>query len=216
MVTFRINIHGRRRRPGGIPRFWIDELRISLVILIPLMILLLLGVGFAYIKASASLDRDIRMNRPRKNYLLDQLNKVQEDLKKAGKRRDLLSKQKRNGVEWSGKLVALSKKTHDDLWLTDLRIRKTTKGEKASKRTEEETYLTIKGFGEINAGREPLNTIAQVISSLNSLESFQGDFDPARLVYTRISGKKDRVLIEFEISSKLKAGAGANGRRDSK
>jgi hypothetical protein len=104
----------------------------------------------------------------------------------------------------------------DDLWLSDLSIKTTEKRKKGSREVEEETLLTIKGVTVPVPGQEPLDSIAHLISSLNNLGSFRRDFEPATLVYTHLSRKKKRELMEFEISSKLRGEPKTNGGKTSK
>ena len=215
-MRFQINIYKPGRKPKKVPKPKEEERRISVAILIPLMFLLLLGISFAYMKASSSLDRRMQMNRRQKTYLSGQLNQVERDLEKAAEERGLISKLRVKRVEWSQKLVDLSEIMPGDLWLTDLSIKTIEKKKRGSKEIEEETYLTIKGVTVPVLGREPLDSIAHLISSLNRLDSFQRDFDPATFVYTRLSREKDRELMEFEISSKLKDGPGVSGEKASR
>jgi len=214
-VKFQINIYRPGKKPKKVPKPKGEERRISVVIIIPLLFLLLLGISFAYMKASSSLDRKMQMNRRQKTYLSGQLKQVEEDLKKAAEERGLISKLQVKRVEWSQKLMDLSKIIPDDLWFTDLSIKTIEKRKRGSKEVEEETYLTVKGVTVPVPGREPLHNIAQLISSLNSSDSFQRDFEPATLVYTHLSREKDRELMEFEISSKLKDGPGVRREKAS-
>ena len=210
-MRFQINIFKPGERPKRVPKPKGEEKRISVAILIPLMILLLLGITFAYLEVfSPSLVRKIKMNSSRKIYLIGQLNQGEKDLEKLTEELGLISTLQVKRVEWSRKLVDLSKKMPDDLWLTDLSIKTIEKKKKGSRQVEEETYLTIKGVTVPRPGREPLNSIAQLILSLSSLDSFQQDFKPATLVYTHLSREKDREFMEFEISSKLKDGSGVS------
>ena len=214
-MRFQINIYRPGKKPKKVPRPREEERRISVAVLIPLLFLLLLGISFAYMKASASLDRRMRMNRHEKTYLIGQLKQKEEELKKAAEERGLISKLQIKRVEWSQKLLDLGKVTPADLWLTDLSIKTIEKRKRGSREVEEETYLTIKGVTVPIPGREPLNSIAQLISSLNRLDSFGRDFEPATLVYTHLSREKDRELMEFEISSKLKGGPGVRKEKAS-
>lgn len=184
-----------------------------MAILIPLMFLLLLGIIYAYMKASSSLDRSMQMNRRQKGYLSGQLEQAKEELKKAMEERGLISKLQVKRIEWSQKLADLGKIMPDDLWLTDLSIKTTEKRKKGSKEIEEESSLVIKGATvPVRA-----DSIRQLISSLNSLDSFQRDFEPATLVkYSHLSRGKERELMEFEISAKLKGVPGASGGKASK
>jgi len=97
-----------------------------------------------------------------------------------------------------------------------LSIKTTEKKKRGSKEVEEETYLTIKGVTVPVPGRESLDSIARLILSLNGSDSFKQDFEPAKLVYTRLSRKRKRELMEFEISSKLKNGPGVSGEKASR
>ncbi|UCD72178.1 MAG: hypothetical protein JSW70_04050 [Syntrophobacterales bacterium] len=205
-MRFQINIYKPGRRPKKVPKLKGEEKHISVAILIPLIILMFLGISFAYMKASSSLDRRLHMNRSKKIYLSGQLSQVEKDLETAAEERGLISKLRVKRVEWVRKLMDISRIMPDDLWLTDLSIKTTEKKKKGSREAEEEIYLTIKGVTVPIPGREPLDSIANLISSLNRLDSFQRDFDAATLVYTHLSRKKDRELMEFEISSKLKGG----------
>jgi hypothetical protein len=215
-VRFQINIYRPGKKPKKVPRPKEEERRISVAVLIPLLFLLLLGISFAYMKASAALDRRMQENRHQKVYLGGQLKQVEGDLKKAAEELRLISKLQIKRVEWSGKLMDLSKITPDDLWLTDLSIKTIEKPRKrGSKEVEEETYLIVKGVTVPVPGREPLHSIARLISKLNSLDSFGRDFEPATLVYTNRSREKDRELMEFEISSKLKGGPGVRKEKAS-
>jgi hypothetical protein len=168
------------------------------------MILLLLGISFAYMRASTSLERKLRMNRRQKTYLLGQLIQAERDLTKAAEERKLISTLQVKRVEWFQKLVDLSDIMPDDLWLHSLLIKTAKKQKRGSKEVEEEIYLTIKGVTVSVLGRQLLDDIAKLISSLNNLESFQRDFDPATLVTYQLSRERDRELMEFETSSKLK------------
>jgi Tfp pilus assembly protein PilN len=215
-VRFQINIYRPGRGPKKVPKPKGEERRISIAILIPLMVFLLLGTIFVYMKASSSLDRKIKMNRTQRIYLSGQLTQVERDLEKATEERGLISKLQVKKVEWSQKLMDLSKIMPDDLWLTDLSIKTTEKRKKGSREVEEETYLTIKGVTVPLRGREPLNSIAHLISSLNSLDSYQRDFNAATLVYTHLSREKDREFMEFEISSKFKDGLGMSREKASR
>jgi len=214
-VKFQINIYRPGKKPKKVPKPKGEERRISVVIIIPLLFLLLLGISFAYMKASSSLDRKMQMNRRQKAYLSGQRKQVEEDLKKAAEELRLISKLQIKRVEWSQKLMDLSKIIPDDLWLTDLSIKTTEKRKKGSREVEEETYLTVKGVTVPIPGREPLHSIARLISKLNSLDSFRRDFEPATLVYTHLSREKERELMEFEISSKLKGGPGVRREKAS-
>jgi len=180
------------------------------------MAFLLLGTIFFYVKLSSSLDRKIKMHRTQRVYLSGQLSQVERDLEKATEERGLISKLQVKKVEWSQKLMDLSKIMPDDLWLTNLSIKTTEKRKKGSRDVEEETYLTIKGVTVPMPGREPLDSIAHLISSLNSLDSYQRDFNAATLVYTHLSREKDREFMEFEISSKLKDGLGMSREKASR
>lgn len=211
MVRFQINIYRPGRKPKKLPRPKGEERRISIAIVIPLLVLLLLGISFVYLKASSSLDRRFQMNRSEKAYLTGQLNKAEKDLEKATEERSLISTLQVKRVEWFPKLVDLSTIVPEDLWLTDLSIKTTKKQKTGSKEIEEEIHLIIKGVTVSVLGRQPLDSIGKLITSLNSLESFQRDFDPATLVTYQLSRKKDRELMEFEISSKLKERPGIRG-----
>lgn len=182
-----------------------EERRLSIAILIPLMILLLLVISFAHMEVfSPSLDRTIRMNRARKIYLDGQLSQAERDLEKFSNETELLSKLHVKRVLWSRKLVDLTRVVPDDLWLTDLSIKTIDKKKmKASKQVEKETYLTIKGITLPIPGREPLDSIAQLILALNASKPFNQDFEPVKLVYTHLSREKDRDIMEFELSSRL-------------
>ena len=214
-MRFQINIFRPGKKPKKVPRPKEEERRISVAILIPMLFLLLLGISFAYMKASAALDRRMQWNRRQKVYLGGQLKQVEEDLKKAAEELGLISKLQIKRVEWSGKLEDLGKITPDDLWLTDLSIKTIEKRKRGSREVQEETYLTVKGVTVPMPGREPLNSIARLISGLNSLDSFGRDFEPATLVYTNRSREKEREFMEFEISSKLKGGPGVRKEKAS-
>jgi hypothetical protein len=216
-MRFQINIYRPGKKPKKVPKPRGEERRISVAILIPLMFLLLLGISFAYMRASSSLDRRMHMNRRQKTYLYGQLKEVESDLEKAAEERGLISKLRVRRVEWFPKLMDLSKIMPDDLWLTDLSVKTTEKRKKGSREVEKETYLIIKGATVPVLGQERADSIAQLISSLNSLDSFQRDFDTANLVnYTHLSRGKERKLMEFEISAKLKGVPGASGGKASK
>ncbi len=203
-MRFQINIYRPGRKPKRVPKPTGEERRISIAILIPLMFLLLLGISFAYMRVSTSLDRKMQMNRRQKTYLLGQRSQAERDLTKAVEEQGLISTLQVKRVEWFQKLLDLSTIVPEDLWLTDLSIKTTKKHKTGSKEVEEEIHLIIKGVTVSVLGRQPLNSIGKLITSLNSLESFQRDFDPATLVTYQLSRKKDRELMEFEISSKLK------------
>jgi Tfp pilus assembly protein PilN len=212
-VRFQINIYRPGKRPKRVPKPEGEERRISIGILIPLMILLLLGVGYMYIWASSSLDRKIRMNRSQKIYLSGQLSQAEKDMEKASNEAKLLSSLRGKRVSWSRKLMDLSDIMPDDLWLTDLSIKTVEKREKGSKEVQVETHLTIKGVVVPIPGREPLDSIAQLIFSLNSLDSFKRDFEPVKLGFTQLSREKEREIMEFELSSKRKeSGVGGGGK----
>lgn len=215
-MRFQINIYRPGKKPKKVPKPKGEERRISVAILIPLMFLLLLGIAFAYVKTSASLDRRMQMNRRQKDYLSGQLKEVESDLRKAAEERGLISKLQVKRVEWNQKLMDLSKTMPDDLWLTDLSIKTTEKRKKGSREVEEETHLIIKGVTVPMEGQGRLDSIARLISSLNNLDSFQRDFEAATLVYTHLSRGKERDLMEFEISSKLKGKPKASGGKTSK
>ncbi|MFB0506668.1 MAG: hypothetical protein ACETWT_08045 [Thermodesulfobacteriota bacterium] len=205
MVRFQINIYRPGRKPKKVPKPKGEERRISVAILIPLIVLLLLGISFAYIEVfSPSLDRKIQMNRARKIYLDGQLSQAERDLEKSSNEAELLSKLHVKRVLWSRKLADLSGVMPEDLWLTDLSIKTIEKRQKASKQVEKETYLTIKGVTLPIPGQEPLDSIAQLILALNGLKSFNQDFESVKLVYTHLSREKDRDIMEFELSSKLR------------
>jgi hypothetical protein len=210
-VRFQINIYRPGRKPKKVPKPTGEERRISVAILIPLIFLLLLGISFAYMRASTSLDRNIQMNRRQKTYWLGQRGQAERDLAKAVEERGLISTLQVKRVEWFPKLVDLSTIVPEDLWLTDLSIKTTKKQKTGSKEVEEEIHLIIKGVTVSVLGRQPLDSIGKLITSLNSLESFQRDFDPATLVTYQLSRKKGRELMEFEISSKLKERPGIRG-----
>ncbi len=204
-MRFQINIYRPGRKPKKVPKPKGEERRISIAILIPLMVLLLLGISFAYMEVfSPSLDRRIQMNRARKIYLNGQLSQVERDLEKSSNEAELLSKLHIKRVLWSHKLVDLSTVMPDDLWLTGLSIKTIEKRKKASKEIEKETYLIVKGVTLPMPGREPLDSIAQLILALNGSKSFNQDFEPVKLVYTHLSREKDRDIMEFELSSKLR------------
>ncbi len=217
-MRFQINIYRPGKKPKKVPKPRGEERRISVAILIPLMFLLLLGISFAYIKASSSLDRRMHMNRRQKTYLYGQFKQLEEELKKAKEERISISKLQVRRVEWSQKLRDLSEIMPDDLWLTDLSLKTVKKRKKGSREVEEEEiYLIIKGATVPVLGQERADSIAQLISSLNSLDSFQRDFEPATLVkYTHFSRGRRRELMEFEISAKLKGVPGASGGKASK
>jgi Tfp pilus assembly protein PilN len=215
-VRFQINIYRPGRGTKKVPKQKEEERRISIAILIPVMVFLLLGIIFFYMKLSSTLDRKIKMNRTQRIYLSGQLSQVERDLEKATEEQGLISQLQVKKVEWSQKLLDLSKIMPDNLWLTDLSIKTTEKRKKGSREVEEETYLTIKGVTVPMPGREPLDSIAHLISSLNSLDSYQRDFKAATLVYTHLSREKDRELMEFEISSKFKDGLGMSREKASR
>jgi Tfp pilus assembly protein PilN len=198
-MRYQINIYRPGRRPKRVPKPRAEERRISVAILIPLLILVLLGV------------RKIKMNSRQKAYLQGQLRQAEMDLEKFTKERGLISQLQVKRIEWFQKLLELSKIMPDDLWLTDLLIKTTKKQKKGAREVIEETKLTIEGVTVPEVGGKPLDSIAKLISSLNSLESFQRDFEPATLVRTHLSREKDRELMKFEISSKLKGEAGVSG-----
>jgi hypothetical protein len=211
-VKFQINIYRPGKKAKRVPKPKGEERRISITILIPLMFLLLLGVIYAYMKASSSLDRKMRMNRHEKVYLTGQLKQAEEELKKAMEERSLITKLQVKRIEWSQKLADLGKIMPDGLWLTDLSIKTTPKRKKGSKEVEQETSLIIKG------ATVPMRTdsIPQLISSLNKVESFQRDFESFTPVYTNLSRGKDRELMEFEIAARLKGGSDISGGKTSK
>ncbi|MFQ5842498.1 MAG: hypothetical protein ACE5I8_08685 [Thermodesulfobacteriota bacterium] len=203
-MRFQINIYRPGRKPKRAPMPKGEERRLSIAILIPLMILLLLVISFAHMEVfSPSLDRKIQMNRARKIYLNGQLSQVERDLEKFSNEAELLSKLHVKRILWSRKLVDLTRVMPDDLWLTDLSIKTIEKKMKASKQVEKETYLTIKGITLPIPGREPLDSIAQLILALNASKPFNQDFEPVKLVYTHLSREKDRDIMEFELSSRL-------------
>jgi Tfp pilus assembly protein PilN len=213
-LKFQINIYRPGRKPKKVPKPTGptgEERQISVAILIPLMFLLLLGIIFVYMRTSTSLDRKMQMNRSQKTYLLGQLSKAKKDLAKVVEELELISRLQVKRVEWVQKLMDLSEIVPDDLWLTDLSMKTTKKQKRGSREVEEEIYLVIKGVTVSVLGRQPLDSIAKLISSLNSLESFQRDFDPATLVTYQLSREKGRELMEFEISSKLKERPGIRG-----
>jgi Tfp pilus assembly protein PilN len=210
-MRYQINIYRPGRRPKRVPKPRAEERRISVAILVPLLILLLLGVSFAYMKASSTLDRKIKMNNRQKKYLQGQLKQAEMDLEKVTKERGLISQLRVKRIEWFQKLLGLSQIMPDDLWLTDLSIKTTKKQTKGAREVIEETKLTIEGVTVPEVGGTSLDSIAKLISSLNSLESFQRDFEPATLVRTHLSREKDRELMKFEISSNLKGEAEGSG-----
>ncbi len=214
-MTFEINMLKARKRKR-VPKPTGEERRISPAILVPLMVLLLVVVGFAYITSSSSLDQKIRINSRKKSYLADQLSKVEKDLEEARKELRGLSTFDMERVEWFGKLIGLSKKVPDDLWLTGLSVKTTKKRKSRSREVQQETHLIIKGASGFPRESQRLNRIAQLISSLNSLESFQRDFEPVTLVSTQLSRRKNREFLEFEISSKLKLRRRSSKREVSK
>ncbi len=213
-MKFQINIYRPGRKPKKVPRPTGptgEERQISIAILIPLMFLLLLGIIFAYMRASTSLDRKMQMNRREISYLRAQLEKQEDDLIKAREKLRLIERLQVKRVEWFQKLMDLSEIMPDDLWLTDLSMKTTKKQKKGSREVEEEIYLIIKGVTVSVLGRQPLDSIAKLISSLNNLESFQRDFDPATLVTYQLSRERGRELMEFETSSRLKEKPGIRG-----
>ena len=214
-MRFQINIYRPSKKLKKVPRPKAEgeERRVSVAILIPLMFLLLLGISYAYMKASSSLDQKMRMNRHERTYLTGQLKQAEEELKKAKEEWGLTSKLQVKRIEWSQKLADLGKIMPDDLWLTDLSIKTTEKRKKGSREIEQESSLVIKGATvPVRA-----DSIRQLISSLNTLDSFQRDFEPATLVkYTHLSRGKERELMEFEISAKLKGVSGPSGVKASK
>ncbi len=202
-MKFQINIYRPGRRPKQVPKPKGEERRISIAILIPLMILLLLGISFAYMRASSSLDRRVHMNRSQKIYLRGELSQMEKDLEKTTNENLFLDKLQVKRVLWAQKLEDLSKIMPEDIWLIDLSTKTIEKKERASKQVEKETYLTIKGATVPKPGREALDSIAQLILSLNSSKSFRQDFEPVNLVYTHLSKEKYREIMGFELSSKL-------------
>jgi deoxyribodipyrimidine photolyase len=212
-MRFQINIYRPGKKPKKVPKPKGEERRISVAILIPLMFLLLLGISFAYMRASSLSDQRMQMSRRQKTYLYAQLEQLEEGLKKAKEKRISIKKLQVRRVEWSQKLRDLSEIAPDDLWLTDLSIKTTEKRRKGSREVEQETHLTIKGATTVPVRAD---SIARLISSLNKVESFQRDFDPFKLVYTTRSRGKKRDLMEFEISAKLKGVPGASGGKAAK
>ena len=222
-MRFQINIYRPGRKPKKLPKPKGEERRISVAILIPLMVLLLVGIIFfpkwGYMDASSSLDRRVRMNRRNKIYLMDELTKVEKEKEKASNELKLLSSLRVKRVLWFRKLMDLSEIMPDDLWLTDLSIKTIEKKVKGSREVEAETYLTIKGVTDPSPGREPLDSIAQLILSLNDSDSFKQDFELftlARLSREKDRSKKGREIMEFELSSKLKDGYTGGGGKASK
>jgi len=188
-------------------------------IFIPLLILLLLGVTFAYVKASSSLDRKIRMNRSRMIYLSNQLDEVKMEKEKASNELKLLATLSGKRVLWSRKLEDLSKVVPDDLWLNQLSIRTVKKKKEDSKEIEEETHLSIKGITVPVPGRKPLDSVAKLYESLNNSKSFGQDFEPFTLTgfsRKRDRRKREREIMEFELSSKLKDRRVGGGEEASK
>jgi Tfp pilus assembly protein PilN len=215
-VRFQINIYRPGRKPKRVPKPTGEERRISIAFLFSLMVLLLLGIGIAYDRGSSSLEKRMRKNHHQKTYLMDQLSRVGKDLEKYSNEEGLLSKLHVKRVLWSRKLVDLSSVVPADLWLTDLSIKTIEKKKKASKQVEKETYLTIKGVTLPMPGREPLDSIAQLILELNASKSFSQDFEAVKLVYTHLSREKDRDIMEFELSSKLRNSSPMKGEKGSK
>jgi Tfp pilus assembly protein PilN len=215
-VRFQINIYRPGRKPKRVPKPMGEERRISIAFLISLMVLLLLGIGIAYDRGSSSLEKRMRRNHHKKTYLMDQLSRAGQDLEKYSNEEGLLSKLHVKRVLWSRKLVDLSSVVPDDLWLTDLSIKTIEKKKKASKQVEKETYLTIKGVTLPMPGREPLDSIAQLILELNASKSFSQDFESVKLVYTHLSREKDRDIMEFELSSKLRNSFPMSGEKGSR
>jgi Tfp pilus assembly protein PilN len=215
-VRFQINIYRPGRKPKRVPKPTGEERRISIAFLFSLMVLLLLGIGIAYDRGSSSLEKRMRKNHHQKTYLMDQLSRAGRDLEKYSNEEGLLSKLHVKRVLWSRKLVDLSSVVPDGLWLTDLSIKTIGKKKKASKQVEKETYLTIKGVTLPMPGREPLDSIAQLILELNASKSFSQDFEAVKLVYTHLSREKDRDIMEFELSSKLRNSSPMKGEKGSK
>ncbi len=219
-MKFQINIYRPgRKRPGKVPRPTGptgEERQISIAILIPLMFLMLMGIIFVYTRASTSLDRKMQMNRREISYLRAELKKQEDDLEKAREKLRLIKRLQVKRVEWFQKLIDLSEIVPDELWLTDLSLKTTKKQKKGSREVEEEIYLVIKGVTVSVLGRQPLDSIAKLISSLNNLESFQRDFDPATLVTYQLSRERGRELMEFETSSRLKERPGIRGMNKEK
>jgi Tfp pilus assembly protein PilN len=215
-VRFQINIYRPGRKPKRVPKPTGEERRISIAFLFSLMVLLLLGIGIAYDRGSSSLEKRMRKNHHQKTYLKDQLSRVGKDLEKYSNEEGLLSKLHVKRVLWSRKLVDLSSVVPANLWLTDLSIKTIGKKKKASKQVEKETYLTIKGVTLPMPGREPLDSIAQLILELNASKSFSQDFEAVKLVYTHLSREKDRDIMEFELSSKLRNSSPMKGEKGSK
>jgi len=215
-VRFQINIYRPGRKPKRVPKPTGEERRISIAFLFSLMVLLLLGIGIAYDRGSSSLEKRMRKNHHQKTYLMDQLSRAGKDLEKYSNEEGLLSKLHVKRVLWSRKLVDLSSVVPNDLWLTDLSIKTIEKKKKASKQVERETYLTIKGVTLPMAGREPLDSIAQLILELNASKSFSQDFEAVKLVYTHLSREKDRDIMEFELSSKLRNSSPMSGEKGSR
>jgi Tfp pilus assembly protein PilN len=207
-VRFQINIYRPGRKPKRVPKPTGEERRISVAMLIVLMVILLGVIYLGYMNwVFPSIDRKRKWNRNQTVVLSSQLSEVERDLEKYSNEAKLLSKLHVKRVLWSGKLVDLSSIIPDDLWLTGLSIKTTEKRKKASKQVEKETYLTIKGVTLPMPGREPLESIAQLILELNGSKSFNQDFEVVKLVYTHLSKEKDREIMEFELSSKLSDGS---------
>lgn len=221
-MRYEINLWRPGRKPKRVPKSKGEkgeEIRISVAILIPLLILLLLGIIFAYVKASSSLDRKIRMNRSRMIYLSNQLDEVEKEKEKASNDLKLVSTLRGKRVLWSRKLEDLSKVMPDDLWLNDLSIRTVKEKRRDSKEIEEETHLTIGGITMPVPGRKPLDSIAKLYESLNNSGSFGQDFEPFTLTgfsRKRDKRKRDREIMEFELSSKLKDRRVGGGEEASK
>ena len=204
-MRFQINIYRPGRKPKKVPKPTGEERRVSVAMLVVLMTILLVAIYLAYMNwIFPSIDKKIRWNKNQTLVLSNQLSEVEKDLEKHSNEAELLSKLHIKRVLWSRKLVDLSRVMPDDLWLTDLSIKTIEKKKKASKQVEKETYLTIKGVTLPVPGREPLDNIAQLILALNGSKSFNQDFEAVKLVYTHLTRKKDRDIMEFELSSKLR------------
>ncbi|NIS69566.1 MAG: hypothetical protein GTO12_11625 [Proteobacteria bacterium] len=202
-MNFEIDIVKAMRRKPILKGNW-KETRIPAVGLVALMILLLAGVGLEYLRGSSSVDQQIKMNRRNKAYLTGQINQVEKELQKVREKLLLLSAPHGQSTDWATKLVDLSAIVPSDLWLTGLCVKTVKKVMKEPTEVRPETFLIIKGAADPTSGRKPLNGIWQLMSSLNGLESFRRHFEPIQLVSTQLARGRDRVLMEFKISAKLR------------
>lgn len=195
--------------PGGIRREIVVFIR-RMAVGLAVMVALLVGAGFGlrWVLTWQQKSLDKIMARVKES---DLLSKSIEDLKAEHRRliRDLgnIDVYLNRGIEWSQKLVQISRIIPEEVWLTKLSFKKGHNGDK------ENDLLSIKAglvsspnVGAADGNRPPIGLLSRFVNKLKRDREFFSDFDDLSIAEAR-GAKKDGIdimALELRLSIKDK------------